>query len=131
MKKMVFTFKAYAIGFYVSDASLDLAIVGEQAGRKWIGVAGHVTSMGVVGLPSSFTLKVKDLDFVYNLAVCDGKRMDWAALSINGADGFGYYVHVGLGVDAAGDGQAGEFEFGIIVVAGLRVSAGRGDAALH
>ena len=76
-----------AVGFYASGASLDLAIVGEGAGitaRKWIGVGAHIAQLGVVGLPDGFALSVRDLDFFYNLAARDGKRMDWKGLSTSG-----------------------------------------------
>jgi hypothetical protein len=78
---------AGAVGFFAANASLDLAIVGESpaaGGRKWVGVAAHIDSLGVTGLPEGFDLQVKDLQFFYNGAAADGRRMDWQGLAGNG-----------------------------------------------
>ena len=56
---------------------------------------------------------------------------DLFAIFVDGVDGFGGDVHVGLGVDAAGNGQPDEFEFGMAFEAGFGVAAGRNDAAFH
>src|SRR6185369_4522402 len=80
-----------AIGFFVNNASLDLAIVSEAAGvgaRKWVGVAAHIDSLGVTGLPSAFSLKIKDLDILFNVPATGGSRMDWDGLAANAGDGF-------------------------------------------
>ncbi|HET7524617.1 MAG TPA: hypothetical protein VFK10_01625, partial [Burkholderiaceae bacterium] len=80
-----------AVGFFVANASLDLAVISEPlaaGGKKWVGVAAHVASLGVTGLPDAFSLKIKDLDFAYNVAAANGSRMDWQGLAGNAADGF-------------------------------------------
>ncbi len=86
---------AGAVGFFVNNANLDLAIVGETVagGKKWIGVAANIASLGIVGLPDAFSLKIKDLQFFYNVAASNGQRMDWQALAANTGDGF----NAGLG----------------------------------
>jgi len=73
-----------AVGFEVSDASLDMAIVKEdpQVGvRSWTGLSAHVGGMGVVGLPGSFELYVRELDLLYNIAAADTTKMNWAGVS--------------------------------------------------
>jgi hypothetical protein len=84
-----------AVGFFVNNASLDLAIVSEASvgGRKWVGVSANIASLGVTGLPDAFSLKIKDLQFLYNVASADGKRMDWTGLAGIAGDGFS----IGLG----------------------------------
>ena len=82
---------AGAVGFYVDNANLDLAIISEPAGptaKKWVGVAASIDSLGVTGLPDAFSLKIKDLQLLLNLPAVGGSRMDWKALSTNAADGF-------------------------------------------
>ena len=82
---------AGAVGFYVDNANLDLAIISEPAGptaKKWVGVAASIASLGVTGLPDAFSLKIKDLQLLFNLPAVGGSRMDWKALSTNAADGF-------------------------------------------
>src|SRR5207247_3063612 len=64
---------AGAIGFFVADASLDLGVVGNGT-LSWIGVAAHVPSMGVTGLPEGFALKIKDLDLLYNIAPASDRK---------------------------------------------------------
>jgi hypothetical protein len=78
---------AGAIGFYVNNANLDLAIVGDTttgATHKWIGVSANIASLGFTGLPpDSFNLAIKELQFFYNQAdATSGKRMDWKALAL-------------------------------------------------
>ncbi|MBT8440046.1 MAG: hypothetical protein KJO91_09990, partial [Gammaproteobacteria bacterium] len=76
---------AGAIGFYVNNATLDLAIVSESAvdGRKWVGISASIASLGVTGLPDAFSLEIRDLQFVYNQAAADGSRLNWSGLAAN------------------------------------------------
>jgi len=72
-----------AVGFGVSGASLDLAIVSEATPgtRSWTGVAAHVGLMSVYGLPTSFALNVRELDLLYNIAATDTTKLDWDSVS--------------------------------------------------
>ena len=50
---------AGAVGLFVGNASLTIAIVGEnpaQGTRQWVGVAASVASLGITGLPEGFDL---------------------------------------------------------------------------
>ncbi|KPK35956.1 MAG: hypothetical protein AMJ65_16940, partial [Phycisphaerae bacterium SG8_4] len=73
-----------AIGFSAEDASLDLAIVGEnpEVGiRSWVGVAASIDSMEVHGLPDDFYMSVNDVKLLYNIAADDGSRIDWDSVT--------------------------------------------------
>jgi len=74
-----------AIGFLVSGASLDLALVNERTGakRNWTGIAAHVDLMTVVGInPAVFTLTLQNLDLLYNVAASgDNSKLDWNDLT--------------------------------------------------
>jgi ClpP class serine protease len=105
-----------AVGFFVNNANLDLAIVSEPlaaGGKKWVGVAASIDSLGVTGLPDAFTLKIKDLEFFYNVAASNGSRMDWKALAANSTDGF----NLGLGALALMDNSVEFRVAGSVMVA--------------
>ncbi|HMJ89761.1 MAG TPA: hypothetical protein VK530_08085, partial [Candidatus Acidoferrum sp.] len=83
-----------AIGFSVSAASLDLAIVsqtasttpGAPAPKKWMGVAARVGAMTVHGLPSTFEFNVRELELLYNVgsAAPNPTKLDWDQLTQDG-----------------------------------------------
>jgi hypothetical protein len=56
-------------------------------------VAANIDSLGRHRPADAFSLKIKDLQFLYNVASADGKRMDWTGLAGNAGDGFS----IGLG----------------------------------
>ena len=78
-----------ALGFSVSGAALDLAILSEAAmtlpaPRSWTGIAAHVDAMTVHGLPSTLVFSVNDLDVFFNIAASDGSRINWDDLNTDG-----------------------------------------------
>jgi hypothetical protein len=64
-------------------------------------------------LPDAFTLKIKDLEFFYNVAASNGSRMDWKALAANSTDGF----NLGLGALALMDNSVEFRVAGSVMVA--------------
>src|SRR5262249_51054156 len=82
---------AGAVGFYATGASFDIAIVKDSSAtpKTWIGLAAHVDEMGVVGMPDGFTLKIKSLDLLDNIAPTGSTAMDWKGLADQDGDDFG------------------------------------------
>jgi hypothetical protein len=81
---------AGSLGFYVSGASLTLAILSEAPGaasKSWIGLGASVPQMGVIGLPITITLK--NLSILFNIPDSAGNRADWAALVAQAGDDYG------------------------------------------
>ena len=55
-----FDFGDGTVGFHVSGARLNLAIIGEDpttlaTPRSWMGISAHIDAMGIVGLPSTLS----------------------------------------------------------------------------
>jgi hypothetical protein len=80
-----------AIGFGVSNASLDLIIVkeGGTGTRSWMGITAGIGAMGVYGLPGDFALEILSLALRFNGKAADGSKLDWAALSLLTGDPLG------------------------------------------
>jgi hypothetical protein len=60
-----------ATGFLTTSANLSVAMAKSTATadtRRWTGIAASAASMSVVGLPTEFTVEVKDLSVKYNAA---------------------------------------------------------------
>lgn len=76
-----------ATGFEIIGASLSVTVISETTGtqpRSWIGIAAHIGSMSVLPATSNYTLTVKNLDLLYNVASHDGRKLNWDDLTSDG-----------------------------------------------
>ncbi|MFS6827009.1 DUF4347 domain-containing protein [Cyanobium sp. ATX-6F1] len=87
-----------AVGFSVSGANLDLAVLqevppttGGGTARSWLGLAGSLESMAPVGLPDGITIEVNNLKVLFNGpdSSTAPERIDWQALAEQDDDLFG------------------------------------------
>jgi hypothetical protein len=88
-------FSLPAVGFFIGDANLDLAILKEDpaivGSRSWVGLAASIDEMIPLGMPTGFEASVSNLNVFYNAAdsSSDSKRLNWKALAEENGDDYG------------------------------------------
>jgi hypothetical protein len=80
-----------AIGFGVSNASLDLVIVkeGGTGTRSWMGITAASARWVSTACRATFAIEILDLALRFNGKAADGSKLDWKALSLLNGDPLG------------------------------------------
>lgn len=76
-------------GFAVQGAAVQLILLGESGPAPvldWTAVSVRFDRAEFTGLPPEFVIRATDVLFEANLAASDGSKLDWSALTLDGAD---------------------------------------------